>query len=75
MAFCTCPDDIISLAYGYLPWRPGMSHCNLCGSGSGQKKTQFFFFHVYIVKEGMTKKIRQKMDEVFSFTPFEVSSP
>lgn len=52
-----------------------MSHCNLCGSGSGQKKTQFFFFHVYIVKEGMTKKIRQKMDEVFSFTPFEVSSP
>ena len=47
-----------------------MSHCNLCGSGSGQKKTQVSFFHVYIVKEGMTKKIRQKMDEAVSFTPF-----
>ena len=40
-----------------------------------EENTVFFFFHVYIVKEGMTKKIRQKMDEVFSFTPFEVSSP
>ena len=41
----------------------------------GVGRTHSFFFHAYIVKEGMTKKIRQKMDKVFSFTPFEVSCP
>lgn len=69
MAFCTCPDDIISLAYGYLPWRPGMSYCNLCGSGSGQKKTQFFFSCVYC--EGRNDKENKTEDGwSFLFHPF-----
>lgn len=62
--FCICPDGIISLACGHLTWRPGMSHCNLCGSVSGQKKTQFFFSCVYC--EGRNDK-ENKTEDGWSF--------
>ena len=62
------------LANDHSRWMPGTFHCNLCGAGG--EKSQLFFFHVYILKEEMTKKIRKEMDEFLSFPPFpEVSSP
>lgn len=50
----------------------GTFHCSLYSAG-GRKLSVFL---MYIPKEGMTKKIRKEMDEVFFFSPLpEVSSP
>lgn len=70
--FLTCPGGTVSLANGHSPWMLGTFHCSLYSAG-GRKLSVFL---MYIPKEGMTKKIRKEMDEVFFFSPLpEVSSP
>lgn len=65
----SCPDGTVSLALTLEPW-----HLSLQFVWRWAEEAQAF--HVYILKEGMAKKIREGVDELFSFSPLpEVSSP